>query len=871
MEKNNNDLLITYLDSLETSDIYSNYKFKKIPSLNQYAENYLANLDNLKSINDINTNNNINNFNDNNSSVKALSNDITNNDSIMNTNIQTNQMSKVYEIFSSNKTDDFSDIEKLKTKSNLAIEHLKKNFQIKTKTPYSISKNKNKNLTKKKDINYLSNVSQNKSINFLSDLYKKISPSERTRLNSPLFSALKSSDSKYSSSFKVFMGNNNNNYNDNLNFSKSVNSYNDNKNNKIKSFLSKNGMNESNIKVRQVKKKISMSYLYKNILASYVCSDRNKFKNKFNNINKKNKSKNIRLQMKKFSDVYSNDESATPFQSVTNRNNQNKSHSHSIEDYWKEKELKRQIKIEKIRKEKIMKENREMRDKPKINENSRKIADRINYSSSINVFERLCELKKNQLVYNQKTTNMKNENENENSIGKIKVNKEKNMQNYNKRNKMEIETEYYFRSLKQFENGNKNLIDKINSEQGNHQNNSKLIANKNINKNFINVKRNTGFCDNKESIKFFKNGKKQFNISENDLKISNKSLDKSFVKPKAVYKRIKLKKKRIDKDKQKRNNISNINGNNNLFNSDINYKIDNSMQINRNNKILLYNNSKENESKNSTQIYDNKSQILYAVDMEQTQNSNINNASYLKYLRNINKDNILLNRNDKANKINKNNYKSMCNYNYNYKNGNIKKLNSFKEVYHLKENGKKTNLNNRRIKNKNISNDPKVKMNNINQCENDLIENRLFKSCMGNSDKYRINDFYSDNNKIVNCNLIDTKKYFKIPLKSELSKDKDLRERVKTEYSTYGNDYINDNDNDNISLNVLHNFTREKDNNIIEGIKNRSNYNSNNTNSYGYIKENEQTNNIKRRRLDLLKLLNFSSKIGIDYNNNNIY
>ena len=865
MDRNNNDLLITYLDSLETSDIYNNYKFKKIPSLNQYAENYLANLDNLKSINDLNTNNNIKNFNDNNSSIKALSNDLTNNDSIMNTNIQTNQISKVYEIFSSNKTDDFSDIEKLKTKSNLAIEHLKRNFQNKTKTPYRISKIKNKNLTKKKDINYLSNVTQNKSINLLSELYKKISPSERTRLNSPLFSALKSTNSKYSNTFKVFMDNNNNNNNDNLNFSKSVNSYNDNKNNKIKSFLSKNGMNDNNIKVRQVKKKISMSYLYKNILASYLCSDKGKYKKKFNYINKKNKNKNIRLQMKQFSDVYSNEESNTPFQSVTNRNNQNKSHSHSIEDYWKEKELKKQIKIEKIRKEKIMKENREMRDKPKINENSRKIADKINYNSSINVFDRLCELKKSQLICNQKILNIKNENENENSIGKIKVNKEKNFQNYNKRNKMEIENECYFKSLKQFENGNKNLIEKINSEHGNQQKNPKLIANKN--KNFINVKRNTGFEDNKENIKFFKNGKKQFNISENDLKISNKSLDKSFIKPKVVYKKIKLKKNRIDKDKQNRNNITNINGNNKLFNSDINYKVDNSVQINRNNKILLYNNSKENQSKNSTQIYDNKSQILYTVDMEQTKNNNINNASYLKYLRNINKVNTSKNRNDQTNKINKNNYKSM--YNYNYKKGNITKLNSFKDIYHLKENGKKSNLNNRRIKSKNISNDHKVKLNNIYQNENDLIENRLFKSYMGNLDNYRINDFYSDNNKIVNCNLIDTKKYFKIPLKSEISKDKDLRERVKTEYSTYGNDYINDNDKDNIALNVFQNFVREKDKNINEGIKNKSN--NNNINSYGYVKENEQTNNIKRRRLDLLKILNFSSKIGIDYNNNNIY
>jgi hypothetical protein len=253
--------------------------------------------------------------------------------------------------------------------------------------------------------------------------------------------------------------------------------------------------------------------------------------------------------------------------------------------------------------------------------------------------------------------------------------------------------------------------------------------------------------------------------------------------------------------------------------------------------------------------------------MEQTKNNNINNASYLKYLRNINKVNTSKNRNDQTNKINKNNYKSM--YNYNYKKGNITKLNSFKDIYHLKENGKKSNLNNRRIKSKNISNDHKVKLNNIYQNENDLIENRLFKSYMGNLDNYRINDFYSDNNKIVNCNLIDTKKYFKIPLKSEISKDKDLRERVKTEYSTYGNDYINDNDKDNIALNVFQNFVREKDKNINEGIKNKSN--NDNINSYGYVKENEQTNNIKRRRLDLLKILNFSSKIGIDYNNNNIY
>jgi hypothetical protein len=232
MEKNKNEILFTYIDSLDGPDIIKNYQFKK-PSLNQYAENYLANLDNLKSINDFNRNNSIKNFNDNNSSVKALSNDKTNNDSIINTNILSNSISKINGIFKNKRNEESNAMEKQKSKSNLVIEHLKKNFKIKANSPDNISKIDDINITKKDDIYWFSNVNQNRSKNLLPDFYKKISPSESKKFNSQLFSALKSSDSIYSS-FKVLIKDNR--FNDKLNFSKSLNSYNDIKNNKKKIF-----------------------------------------------------------------------------------------------------------------------------------------------------------------------------------------------------------------------------------------------------------------------------------------------------------------------------------------------------------------------------------------------------------------------------------------------------------------------------------------------------------------------------------------------------------------------------------------------------------------------------------------------------------
>ena len=142
MELDKNGLFFTYLDSIETPDLYSSYQIKKFPSLNEYAENYLANLDKKKvNNNDINSISN-DNYNDNNSSVKIFSNDI----SITETNIQTNQISKINnDKYTSNKYDETNDIEKpfnnqLKTRNNLSIEHLKRNFNNNTKKSETLSK-----------------------------------------------------------------------------------------------------------------------------------------------------------------------------------------------------------------------------------------------------------------------------------------------------------------------------------------------------------------------------------------------------------------------------------------------------------------------------------------------------------------------------------------------------------------------------------------------------------------------------------------------------------------------------------------------------------------------------------------------------------
>jgi len=848
MEKNNNEILFTYIDSLDSPDYIRNCQFKK-PSLNQYAENYLANLNNIKSLNDFKRNNSIKNFNDNNSSVKALSNDKTNNDSIINTNILSNSISKINGNFSSNRNEEYNAMEKLKTKGNLAIDHLKKNF-LEVNSPENISKIDDINITKKEDIYCFSNVNPYKSINFLPDFYKKISPSESKRFNSPFFSAFKSSNSNYSS-FKVFI--NDNKLNDKLNFSKSLNSCNDIKNNKNKSYLLSKRIKDNNIKVHKVKKKISKSFLYKNILINYISSDRDQFRKKFKN-NKKN---SIRLQMSKFSEIHNIDDSISQIHSYTQRNRQNKSYTQSMEDYWKEKEFKKQIKIERIRKEKILREKREMRDKPKINENSRKIAERISNNSSINVFDRLSGLKKSQLIYNEKISNLKNEN----SLSRITLNTDKSFKNYINKSKIEIRNNNYFNSFKQIENNNKKLIEKFKNIKE-RKNNIEKKHDLNKIKKFINtnINQRNSFINKKENIKFLKKGLKLCNITESEI---TKSFDKknkiktNLIKPKIMYKKLKLKNNIIDKETQNRDNN---NHEKSRHIKDIIYKNDNSIQINRNNDNLKENN-------NSTLFFGNNSQILNPINISQIKkysNIRINNrTSFPKNSQSIKEENINMpsNRNGKTNNLFKNYHCSICNK----RNENKTELNNFKNIIisgnkdnnnklFKNDNNNNLNLNNSKLR--------KTNMESISRFENEsLIGNNLLNSFISNLDSLKFNENNNGNDSTINYNLIDTKKYFKIPLKSEFKNQKDLRARIKTDYSTYNNNnnFIKNDNNFLLSERITNN--NKVSNKFINKVNNGM---SNNINNYEYIKGNIPKNDVKRRRLELLKLLNFSSKIGIN-------
>jgi hypothetical protein len=363
MEVNKNGLLFSYIDSLEDSNLFSKYKIKKIPSLNKYAENYLADLNKMKSYNYTN-NDSIENYNDYNTSVKDFSNDTS-----KETNIQANQLSKLNDNFTTTKSDETNEIEnnlstKIKTINNLEIEHLKKNFNFnKTRIEDIASKNKNfdNNLTNfgvQQIEKYTLKKYNKRNKNVISELYKKISSPHKKKLNSIIFSDCK--NGHYKNMCQLYKRKNNLDFS---NLSKSQISSNCDKNNEIANNFFYKGNSDYTIKTK-IKTKLS-SFLNRNILTKYLYSERNKFKNNNNNSTSKN---NNQLQ-NNFSESHTED-SFAPYNSISYRCNQNKSVTHSMEDYWKEKELKKRIKLDKLRKEKIYKENCELRDRPKIDENS---------------------------------------------------------------------------------------------------------------------------------------------------------------------------------------------------------------------------------------------------------------------------------------------------------------------------------------------------------------------------------------------------------------------------------------------------------------------------------------------------------------------
>ena len=377
MEHIKNDSLFTYVDSIDTQDFLSNYKLKKFPKLNHYAEMYLENLEKEKLNKEINSNTdskdntnlnlNIDIINDNASSIKGLSYDITNNDSIINNNLQLNKIKYAHNLNESSESN-------FKSVNYLAIEKLKENIQNK-------SKNKNNIISK---VNTLSIIQDNKNNNVYQNqmknketrnkCYKKIIPLKTNKIDSRLFFNYKKSKPVQLEEKYKFSNNNKTQYN--LYFHRSDNKFNNNMNKKT--LLN----NNNKIRLNKINKYYQISPLFQ-ILTS----------------NRKETDRNIKTKL-----INSFTENSQ-CESTASKNPGNKIYSITLNDYWKEKEIKKRIKLAKIKEEKTMKEFGQLRDKPKINKNSKKIAEKLGSNSNSTVFERLsgsC----NKILFNERKINL---------------------------------------------------------------------------------------------------------------------------------------------------------------------------------------------------------------------------------------------------------------------------------------------------------------------------------------------------------------------------------------------------------------------------------------------------------------------------------
>ena len=836
MEVNKNGLLFSYIDSLEDSNLYSKYKNLKIPSLNKYAENYLADLNKMKLYNYTNNNDSIENFNDYNTSVKDFSNDTS-----KETNIRANQLSKLNDNFTATRSDETNEIEnnlcsKIKTNNNLEIEHLKKNFNFnKTKIEDISLKNKSTdnnstNIGGQQKVNYTMKKYVKRNKNVISELYKKISSPRRKKLNS-IISSDKSGH--YKNKCQLYKRKNNLDFSS---LSKSQISSNYEKSNEITNRFFYKGNSDCAIKTK-IKTKLS-SFLNRNILTKYLYSDRNKFKNNNNTSTSKN---NNQLQ-NNFSESHT-EESFAPYNSISYRCIQNKSVTHSMEDYWKEKELKKRMKLDKLRKEKIYKENCELRDRPKIDENSRKIANNIVYNSSINVFNRLSNLAKNNLYFKVQESKSKIKPEISN-IYKFKLHKQINCQNYLFKNKGK-QLEKKFKSFKQIDNNNnEELCEAINNEQDNKQ---LINLNKNVNKK--ENQNNDGDIDNKNKTMILNKVKMQW-IERYDSNNSNNSNNKIMYKIKKLKNnddsiKIKLKEPKMIKEYNNKNNK--------------NDNIVNSIFVNKRDYIFSEPNSNKNiiNNKLNKTIKENKSIKITSLKNKvkpKPKDFMINKIKIINSLQNINDVQIFTNGKQKLKKSN-NKY-----INYNSKN----KIKSKKKNKISKSNNKNIKL--------------------ILGTESDYtittltkpnIDNLEYFNQNTNKDLIKYNDINVNNNNInktLSYNSYNVK-YYKMPKINELIKDNTKIFKYKTDYFNCKTEY--DNNNENQNHNHINNFNKssemakidnnneyriiraalEKDKNMVD----LNNYINMPSSEYYTI---EQSQDINRRRLDLLKLLDFSSKIG---------
>ena len=588
---------------------------------------------------------------------------------------------------------------------------------------------------------------------------------------------------------------------------------------------------------------------------------------------------------------------------MTNNFTQNNYEINSTELYWKKKDKEKEKKLEQIRTERILKEDKEMQDRPKINENSRKIINKKG-QKKLDVFDRLSDINqiKNHMKEIEKIKEKFKESHtpyiNDNSrkmkrtIDDLYIWKNKNERkktesanNFNKminKNKIKINpiSEEILKENK-YDYLNKRVEDRL-LEQGriqqykNEMEREKYLRNvtmstKYINNDYINIQsrylnheKNYKSCDRIINNKCSNN----YNNNNRDVSINNNSLDinNSISKKEISF-------------KNKENNLSNGDINNYIINNNYNYnykyfpnynKSEDEINVNKGNNLKELKNRKYKTENNFN-------------NYEEPQNYNNNKLNRNRYpLKLINRNN----RNEeKFNDISLLN-NNVCDNNNNNMNESEKNdiINIRRHLNEFYENKKKLNLNNSNILNKNESEKFLLK--------NDSIKNNILKGLLSNNNLfnknsqeensnnysyYQTNTNYSKNNFDNNSTKENKLKYnfnqdiinniHKVPKSSGLNfntnkvinnfqfqfKDNEMNDNLKIGVNDFNFDRKKYTINDSINVNGLGSPSIN-----IVNIKNNIN---------NITKENNDMEK-ERRKQDLLQMINFSSNLGM--NNQNI-
>ena len=706
----------------------------------------------------------------------------------------------------------------------------------------------------RKNNNHKNNVNFKKSNSFKGEL---IYQPEKNIKNSPSFTPIKSalkkkknSNNKINKNIKYF----NTNVNVNVNNKKNItNNLTQRKNNEIMNSKRSKKENRNRVNKTPTKKNLTL----------------------FNNIN--------------YNKTYSIDNNEINNENyMINNFTQNNYEINSTELYWKKKDKEKERKLEQIRTERILKEDKEMQDRPKINENSRKIINKKG-QKKLDVFDRLSDINqiKNHMKEIEKIKEKFKESHtpyiNDNSrkmkrtIDDLYIWKNKNERkktesanNFNKminKNKIKINpiSEEILKENK-YDYINKRVEDRL-LEQGrlqqykNEMEREKYIRNvtmctKYINNDYINIhSRYLNHEKNYRSCDRIINDKN--NNKSKDLSIDNNSFDFNNMSKKEIS------------FKNKENNLSNGDINNYMINNNYKYfpnynKSEDEISVNKGNNLKELKNRKYKTENNFS-------------NYEEPQNYNYNN-NYNNSKLNRNKFPLkLINRNEeKFNDISllNNNLCDNSNMNESEKNDIINIRRHLNEFY---ENKKK--LNNSNILNKNESERFLLK--------NDSIKNNILKGLLNSNNINNKNSQEESTNNFSNfqTNSNNSKTYF------------DNNSTNKVKYS-FNQDLVNNihkvpkssglNFNTNKAINNFQfqfkdnemgvndfNFERKKytinDSINVNGlgspsvnivnIKNNINNENNENNEYDLEKE--------RRKQDLLQMINFSSNLGMNIQNIN--